>query len=103
MSDTPETDDQPYIYAANDNGYQVIWVDIEFARKLERERNEAITRRMETIMQCELYEQERNEAREALDCLLAVIGLTPIAGNREALQEAVDQGLVVLRKLEAEK
>lgn len=31
------------------------------------ERDEAITRRMETIMQCELYEQERNEARELLE------------------------------------
>ena len=37
----------------------------EMAR-LERERDEAITRRMETIMQCELYEQERDEARAAL-------------------------------------
>ena len=37
----------------------------EMAR-LERERDEAITRRMETIMQCELYEQERDEARDQL-------------------------------------
>jgi hypothetical protein len=58
------------------------WVDADFARKLER---------------------ERDEAREALDCLLAVIGLTPITGNREALQEVVDQGLVVLRKLKDTK
>ena len=81
MSDrpTPETDDQSIINAINDNGYQVPCVDIEFARKLER---------------------ERDEAREALDCLLAVIGLTPISGNREALQDAVDQCLVVLRKME---
>ena len=41
MSDTPETDDQPIIYALNDNGYQVPCVDLEFARKLERERDEA--------------------------------------------------------------
>jgi hypothetical protein len=82
MSDTPETDDQPIINAINDNGYQVPCVDIDFARKLE---------------------QERDEAREALDCLLAVIGLTPIIGNREALQEVVDQGLVVLRKLKDTK
>ena len=43
-----------------------MWNDeiLAFCRKLERERDEAITRRMETIMQCELYEQERNEARE---------------------------------------
>lgn len=34
--------------------------------RIQREREEAITRRMETIMQCELYEQERDEAREAL-------------------------------------
>jgi hypothetical protein len=66
MSDTPETDDQPVINAINDNGYQVPCVDIEYARKLERERDEAITRRMETIMQCELYEQERDEAWESL-------------------------------------
>ena len=41
MSDTPETDDQTIIYAINDNGYQVPCVDIDFARKLERERDEA--------------------------------------------------------------
>jgi hypothetical protein len=41
MNDTPETDDQPIIYALNDNGYQVPCVDLEFARKLERERDEA--------------------------------------------------------------
>ena len=38
---TPETDDQPTINAINDNGYQVPCVDIKFARKLERERDEA--------------------------------------------------------------
>jgi hypothetical protein len=40
-SNTPETDDQPIFYAMNDNGYQVLCVDLEFARKLERERDEA--------------------------------------------------------------
>jgi uncharacterized coiled-coil DUF342 family protein len=34
--------------------------------RIQRERDEAITRRMETIMQCELYEKERDEARKAL-------------------------------------
>ena len=38
---TPETDDQPIILALNYNGYAVPSVDIEFARKLERERDEA--------------------------------------------------------------
>jgi hypothetical protein len=41
MNDTPETDDQSIIYAINDNGYQVPCVDLEFARRLERERDEA--------------------------------------------------------------
>jgi hypothetical protein len=40
-SNTPETDDQPIIYAMNDNGYQVPCVDLEFARRLKRERDEA--------------------------------------------------------------
>ena len=42
MSETPETDDQPIINAINDNGYQVPCVDIKYARKLERERDEAL-------------------------------------------------------------
>jgi hypothetical protein len=41
MSDTPETDDQPIIYALNELQYQILCVDSEFARKLERERDEA--------------------------------------------------------------
>lgn len=47
-SNTPETDDQPIIYAVNDNGYQVLCVDLEFARKLERERDGAI-RQLENL------------------------------------------------------
>jgi hypothetical protein len=47
-SNTPETDDQPIIYAMNDNGYQVLCVDLEFARKLERERDGAI-RQLENL------------------------------------------------------
>jgi hypothetical protein len=41
MNDTPETDDQPIIYALNELQYQILCVDLEFARKLERERDEA--------------------------------------------------------------
>jgi hypothetical protein len=78
MSDTPETD--AYITSQSYSPTEYQWRC--FARKLER---------------------ERDEAREALDCLLAVIGLTPIAGNKKALQEAVDQCLVVLRKQEETK
>jgi hypothetical protein len=98
MNDTPETDAQGY----GDGRHP--WVATDFARKLERERDdlqkavnnlcdhfgvspanttllavevlkikrerdEAITRRLETIMQCELYEQERDEARAERDIL----------------------------------
>ena len=37
---------------------------------------------------------------EALDTLTLVVGLTPIAGNKEALQEALDQARTALAKLE---
>jgi hypothetical protein len=73
MSDTPETDDQPIIYAMNDNGYQVPCVDIDFARKLERERDEAreafvIATDQMVQAQCKTREalRERDEAREHL-------------------------------------
>jgi cell division septum initiation protein DivIVA len=38
---------------------------------------------------------------EALDCLTLVVGLTPIAGNKDALQEAVDLARAALRAKEA--
>jgi hypothetical protein len=40
--------------------------------RIAKERDEAITRRMETIMQCELYEQERDEAREQIKELIYI-------------------------------
>jgi hypothetical protein len=43
----------------------------------ELERDEAITRRMETIMQCELYEQERDEAREQLRIAVGLLSTQP--------------------------
>jgi hypothetical protein len=71
MSATPETDDQPIIYAMNDNGYQVPCVDLEFARRLKRERDEArellasekITRDHVIKRGIEM-QKERDEARE---------------------------------------
>ena len=38
---------------------------------------------------------------EALDCLTLVVGLTPFAGNKDALQEAVDLARAALRAKEA--
>ena len=64
MKDTPETDKNTWSDSSDGVLYNVVTAD--FARKLERERDEAITRRMETILQCELYEQERDEARALL-------------------------------------
>ena len=43
--------------------------------RIAKERDEAITRRMETIMQCELYEQERDEAREVARLLKSTLDL----------------------------
>ena len=66
-SSTPETDAFFDHAISTKNKYPAYFAPFEgFCQKLERARDEAITRRMETIMQCELYEQERDEAREAL-------------------------------------
>jgi hypothetical protein len=65
MNDTPETDDQPIIYALNELEYQVLCVDLEFARKLERERDEARNGREAYKQLAIKHAQERDEAREA--------------------------------------
>ena len=43
------------------------------------------------------------EAREALDTLTLVIGLTPLKGNLEAVQESVDSARKALAKLKGER
>jgi predicted transcriptional regulator len=64
MSDTPETDAAWACF----KGYTEPLQDVQdLSRKLERERNEAIQRRMETILQCELLQKERDEARDQAD------------------------------------
>lgn len=54
---TPETDDQLCIMALNDNGYQVPCVDIEYARQLERERDEARERLHKVLKVLDDYDQ----------------------------------------------
>jgi hypothetical protein len=80
MSATPETDEQSIIYAMNDNGYQVLCVDLEFARRLERERDEARAERDSLklaaqreaehhdrmVGELEKVYKERDEARDAI-------------------------------------
>ena len=65
MSDTPETD--AFAIKFKTLCGEKYWVPVDIARKLELERDEASTQRMETIMQCELYERERDEARKELE------------------------------------
>ncbi len=68
----------PRINAAVYNGYDHL---VKEARKMERD-NVALI--------------------EALDTLSLVVGLTPIAGNKEALQEAMDLARATLAKAREE-
>ena len=74
MSDTPITD------AAFDAMQEIpkdIWALRESMRDLERQRNQLL---------------------EALEVLTLVIGLTPIAGNKDALQESFDIARAAIAK-----
>jgi hypothetical protein len=48
-------------------------------------------------------EASHAELLEALECLTAVIGLTPIKGNLEALQEAYDMARSAIAKAKGEQ
>jgi len=48
------------------------------------------------LARCRELEASLAETREVLDTLCAVVGLTPIAGNKDALQEAMDNAFVAL-------
>ena len=66
MSDTPETDDQPIIYALNELHYQILCVDVEFARNLERERDEARGENESLKLQIGLWEDGNLISEETL-------------------------------------
>jgi hypothetical protein len=100
MSDTPRTDAEAFL--PHDSKYRVC--DADFARHLERELNEAntIIRQQQLLDEENLRLQERiKRLEEALDCLTLVVGLTPIAGNKDALQEAFDLARAALKAKEA--
>jgi hypothetical protein len=86
MSDTPETDAalkeqaswQRTFVSATFDGITYDSPVASLCRKLERERNEAIQRRMETILQCELLEKELDEAREQVNHYRDKLDLLPI-------------------------
>ena len=76
----------------------------ELKSKLELAQDDLSIRTVEL----ERVESERDalQARvkrleEALDGLTAVVGLTPVLGNKEALQEAFNAALVVLKAKES--
>ena len=79
MSDTPRTDseaNEQYSMGLAASRLRHALVQSEFARQLERELNEA--------------NERVKRLEEALDTLTLVVGLTPIAGNKDALQAAMD-------------
>ena len=92
MSDTPRTDEQingkpctRFECLVGDSLRDAL-VPSQFARHLERELNAANDR----IKRLE----------EALDTLTLVVGLTPIVGNKDALQEAMDMARAELKAKE---
>ena len=95
MSDTPRTDEEYErlfeIYRNAERFHGPLCCpfenDMRLCRQLERELNAANDR----IKRLE----------EALDTLTCVIGLTPIASNREALREAFDMARSALKAKEA--
>jgi predicted nucleic acid-binding Zn-ribbon protein len=124
VSDTPRTDEQingkpctQFGILAGDS-LRNASVPSEFARTIERELNAAndrIKRLEEDLMDAKnqyaalvadvaLYEDRGERIKrleEALDTLTLVVGLTPFAGNKDALQEAVDLARAALRAKEA--
>ena len=78
MSDTPRTDEAQFGTGR---------VSVDFARTLESELN-ATNERI-------------NRLEEVLNTLTLVVGLTPIAGNKVALQEAFDMARSELKAKEA--
>jgi septal ring factor EnvC (AmiA/AmiB activator) len=110
VSDTPRTDEsesESHIGISN-FGHQDLYYAYKFARQLERElhaANAEIERLTNKVAQfyegAEEAKQRIKRLEEALDCLTLVVGLTPIAGNKDALQEAVDLARAALRAKEA--
>ena len=78
MSDTPRTDEAQFGTGR---------VSVDFARTLESELNAA--------------NERINRLEEVLNTLTLVVGLTPIAGNKVALQEAFDMARSELKAKEA--
>lgn len=83
MSDTPRTD---AAYFSNATLYDLAGE----MKKLERELTAAQAEALKLQEENAKLQERVKRLEEALDTLTLVVGLTPIAGNKEALQEAVD-------------
>lgn len=99
MSDTPRTGEAQFGTGR---------VSVDFARQLERELNAAnaeIEEKRKDIVylatEKSKLEERIERLEEALKCLILVVGLTPIAGNKNALQEAMDIAIAELQAKEA--
>ena len=96
MSDTPETDHlEIQLGQAATHSHPILW---EHSRKMERERDDALSQIAQAEKRAERYCQERDEAREALMKIedLFIDG-TDIYADRE------NMGLIAREALEETK
>jgi len=80
----------------NYDGHSKLYLieQLESARQRIKEQSETIelfeAMKVGFTVRAADYEKRIRELEESLDTLTLVVGLTPIAGNKEALQEAID-------------
>ena len=87
-TNTPRTNSATFEVRANNRAVPIDVVAASFAEGLERELNAS--------------KAEVERLRDALDTLTLVVGLTPVAGNKSALQEAYDLARKALKQCAAQ-
>jgi hypothetical protein len=100
MSDTPRTD-----RAANESIVSVYETSKQLERELARakalaESNGKLAH--DTAIRLACIAAQRDNLLEALEVLTLAIGLTPIAGNKDALQESFDIARAAITKAKGE-
>jgi len=93
MSDTPETDGQDIIYPSTNGGkFLEPWVSIDFARKLERERDEARTQyRTTELLGLELVKTIARLKAEKADLFVKLVNLQ--SGSRRATLDEIAESV----------
>jgi len=103
VSDTPRM--QSALLDVPDAGFAKIWqvgCDIERELTTANAEIERLTNKVAQLYEgAEEAKQRIKRLEEALDCLTLVVGLTPVAGNKDALQEAIDLARAALEAKEA--